>query len=61
MFFAGHAQTDGKTISGLETAHDQIALFQAMSLDNPYVPVLFCVLESFLVSRHELANLLAVV
>jgi len=34
MFFAGHAQTDGKTISGLETAHDQIALFQAMSLET---------------------------
>ncbi len=34
MFFAGHAQTDGKAISGLETAHDQIALFQAMSLEQ---------------------------
>lgn len=33
MFFLEHARSDGKSIAGLETAHDQIALFEAMSLD----------------------------
>ena len=31
MFFLGRARGDGKPVSGLETAHDQIALFTAMS------------------------------
>jgi uncharacterized protein YbaP (TraB family) len=33
MYFLGRAQTDGKAVSGLETARDQIALFEAMSMD----------------------------
>src|ERR1700722_16076944 len=34
MYFVGRARTDGKSIAGLETAHDQIALFQGMSMDS---------------------------
>ena len=33
MYFLARAQTDGKAISGLESARDQIALFEAMSMD----------------------------
>jgi uncharacterized protein YbaP (TraB family) len=33
MFFAEHARSDGKSVAGLETVHDQIALFNALSLD----------------------------
>lgn len=33
MYFLEKARTDGKSISGLETVHDQIALFQNMTLD----------------------------
>lgn len=33
MYFLGRSRNDGKRIAGLETAHDQIALFQALSLD----------------------------
>lgn len=33
MYFVGRAQADGKEIAGLETVHDQIALFEAMSMD----------------------------
>lgn len=33
MYFLGRAQHDHKSIAGLETAHDQIALFKALSLD----------------------------
>ncbi len=34
MFFLDKARTDGKAVAGLETAHDQIALFEAMSLES---------------------------
>jgi uncharacterized protein len=34
MYLLGRARGDGKSIDGLETAHDQIALFQAMPMDN---------------------------
>lgn len=34
MYFSGRARTDGKSIAGLETVHDQIALFEALSLDE---------------------------
>ena len=34
MFFLDKARADGKAIAGLETAHDQIALFEAMSLES---------------------------
>lgn len=34
MFFMGKARSDGKSVTGLETVHDQIALFQNMSLDT---------------------------
>jgi uncharacterized protein YbaP (TraB family) len=33
MYFLGRAKTDGKSVAGLETVHDQIALFEAMSMD----------------------------
>jgi uncharacterized protein len=33
MYFLDKARADGKTVAGLETAHDQIALFEAMPLD----------------------------
>jgi len=34
MYFLDKARTDGKAVAGLETAHDQIALFEAMSLES---------------------------
>jgi len=33
MYFLERARNDGKTIAGLETVHDQIAVFDAMSMD----------------------------
>jgi uncharacterized protein YbaP (TraB family) len=33
-YFLERARTDGKSVAGLETVHDQIALFQNMSLDS---------------------------
>ncbi|HME41256.1 MAG TPA: TraB/GumN family protein [Steroidobacteraceae bacterium] len=33
MYFMERARNDGKSVAGLETVHDQIALFQNMSLD----------------------------
>jgi uncharacterized protein len=33
MYFLARARSDGKAVAGLETLHDQIALFDAMSLD----------------------------
>jgi uncharacterized protein len=33
MYFMGRARTDGKSVAGLETAHEQIALFQGMPSD----------------------------
>jgi uncharacterized protein YbaP (TraB family) len=33
MYFLERARGDGKSIAGLETVHDQIALFDAMSMD----------------------------
>ena len=33
MYFAQRARADGKRIAGLETVHDQIALFEGMSMD----------------------------
>lgn len=34
MYFLGRARTDGKSITGLETIHDQISLFENLSLDD---------------------------
>jgi uncharacterized protein YbaP (TraB family) len=34
MFFLEHARSDGKSVAGLETVHDQIALFNAMPMDE---------------------------
>lgn len=34
MFFLDKAHADGKSVAGLETVHDQIALFDALSLDS---------------------------
>jgi uncharacterized protein len=33
MYFLDRARSDGKSIAGLETVHDQIALFEGLSLD----------------------------
>jgi uncharacterized protein YbaP (TraB family) len=33
MYFLDRARSDGKSIAGLETVHDQIALFEALSMD----------------------------
>jgi uncharacterized protein len=34
MYFLERARNDGKSVAGLETVHDQISLFQNMSLDT---------------------------
>ena len=34
MYFMDKARNDGKTVAGLETVHDQIAVFQNMPLDT---------------------------
>ncbi len=34
MFFLDRARADGKSVAGLETVHDQIALFDALSMDE---------------------------
>ncbi len=34
MYFSGRARSDGKRIAGLETAHDQLALFEAMPMET---------------------------
>jgi uncharacterized protein len=34
MFFLDRARTDSKSVAGLETVHDQIALFEALSMDE---------------------------
>ena len=34
MYFMGRARNDAKTVSGLETVHDQIALFENMPMDE---------------------------
>jgi uncharacterized protein YbaP (TraB family) len=34
MYFMERARNDGKTVAGLETVHDQISLFQNMSMDT---------------------------
>jgi uncharacterized protein YbaP (TraB family) len=47
MYFLERARSDGKPVSGLETAHDQIALFEAMSLDTQ---------EEYLLSSLEEAH-----
>jgi uncharacterized protein len=34
MFFLEHARSDGKPVAGLETIHDQIALFDALPMEE---------------------------
>jgi uncharacterized protein YbaP (TraB family) len=34
MYFIQRARNDGKSVTGLETVHDQIALFESMSMDT---------------------------
>jgi uncharacterized protein len=34
MYLAGLAQTDGKSVAGLETVQDQLALFEALSMEE---------------------------
>ena len=33
MYFMERARNDGKSVAGLETAHDQISVFEGMSMD----------------------------
>jgi uncharacterized protein len=51
MYFLGKARSDGKSVAGLETVHDQIALFQNMSMDAQAE-----YLVSSLEQSHELPN-----
>jgi len=50
MYFLGRARTDGKSIAGLETAHDQLALFESMPMETQ---------ANYLVSSLEQAHDLA--
>jgi uncharacterized protein YbaP (TraB family) len=50
MYFMERARTDGKSVAGLETVHDQISLFQNMPLDTQ---------AEYLVSSLEQAHDLA--
>jgi uncharacterized protein YbaP (TraB family) len=50
MYFMERARTDGKSVTGLETVHDQISLFQNMPLDTQ---------AEYLVSSLEQAHDLA--
>jgi hypothetical protein len=34
MYFSGRARADGKSIAGLETGHDQLALFEGMPMET---------------------------
>ena len=34
MYFLGRARTDGKAVAGLETAHDQLSLFENMPMET---------------------------
>jgi uncharacterized protein YbaP (TraB family) len=47
MYFLERARSDGKSVAGLETVHDQVSLFQNMSLDTQ---------AEYLVSSLEQAN-----
>lgn len=49
MYFLGKARHDGKTISGLETVHDQLSLFENMPLEMQSAYLL-----SSLEEAHEL-------
>jgi uncharacterized protein YbaP (TraB family) len=49
MYFMERARTDGKSVAGLETVHDQISLFQNMSMDTQ---------SEYLVSSLEQAHAL---
>jgi hypothetical protein len=51
MYFLERARTDGKSVAGLETVHDQIALFDALSSDQQSDYLL-----SSLEEAHELAT-----
>lgn len=50
MYFMAKARNDGKSVAGLETVHDQISLFQSMSLDTQAEYLL-----SSLEQAHDLA------
>lgn len=52
MFFLNRAQNDGKAISGLETVHDQIAIFENMPMD-----IQATYLVSSLEQAHDLAKM----
>jgi len=53
MYFMDRARTDGKSVAGLETVHDQIAVFQNMSMDTQAQ-----YLVSSLEEAHELASVI---
>ncbi len=52
MFFLERARSDGKSVAGLETVHDQIALFDALSMEQEIGrdPALY---QSVLVARNR--------
>jgi uncharacterized protein YbaP (TraB family) len=52
MYFLERARSDGKSIAGLETVHDQIALFEGLSMDAQAE-----YLVSSLEQAHELPKL----
>ena len=51
MYFMERARSDGKRVAGLETVHDQISIFQNMSLDTQAA-----YLVSSLEQAHDLAR-----
>ena len=51
MYFMERARSDGKSVAGLETVHDQISIFQDMSLDTQAE-----YLVSSLEQAHDLPN-----
>ena len=51
MYFLERARSDGKSVAGLETVHDQIAVFQNMSMDTQAE-----YLVSSLEQAHELGS-----
>jgi uncharacterized protein YbaP (TraB family) len=50
MYFSGRARSDGKRTAGLETAHDQLALFESMPMETQ---------ANYLISSLEQAHDLA--
>lgn len=51
MYFMGRARSDGKSVAGLETAHDQLSIFEGMPMDTQAA-----YLMSSLEQAHDLAR-----